>query len=180
MHRVYAIVGPPASGKSSIIRELLQYPGVGTLISHTTRKPQPDEIDGLHYYFVDKEQFVSLTMVEKVTYAKHFYGLSKQEVLSKVKQQPISVVEMDADGYEQLKRLLGDAVKSIYILVDKDTIIARSLLLENQEEIRRRVEYAEAAGEFNNWKWADYVVKNTGEFAAVMRQIAAIIGLPPR
>lgn len=177
MNNLYAIIGPPASGKSSIVKKLKDY-GLPILISHTTRPMRKDEKDGIDYYFVDRTAFAKMNFVEKASYSNHFYGLTKEEVLSKVNKHPISIVDIDLNGLEQLKKLLGDRLKSIYSLVDKDTIICRYLDQgENVDAINHRIEYAENKGEFNNWQIADHVVKNTGTIDTTVRQILSIMNL---
>ncbi len=177
MNKVYALIGPPASGKTSIIKELNKY-GVAEIISHTTRPPKNGEQHGVDYYFISNDEFSKTQLIERVNYSGYFYGLSKAEVMDKVKQYPISVVTVDAYGMEQLTNLLGDHVKSIYIMVDKSTIIGRIIEKgENADSIKHRIEYAEKAGEFDSWQIADYVVKNTASLDIAVRQILAIMGL---
>ena len=178
MSKVYAIIGPPASGKSSILRELLKFGDIGVLVSHTTRAPQPGEQDGENYHFVDKPVFCQLHMVEKVTYSGHLYGLCKDEVMSKVNQNPVTVVDIDVAGFEQLKKLLGDRIVSIYILVDKDTALTRYIAqAKASDDIKKRLEYAESQMEFDIWPGADHVVKNTGTLDLAVRQVLAIMDL---
>lgn len=177
MNKLYAIIGPPASGKSSIVKKLKEY-GLPVLISHTTRPPRKYEKDGTDYYFVDKTAFTKMNFVEKASYSNHFYGLTKEEVLSKVNKHPVSIVDIDLNGLDQLKKLLGDRLESVYSLVDKDTIIYRYLDQgEDVAVINHRIEYAEKNGEFNNWQIANHVVKNTGPIDATVRQILAIMNL---
>ncbi|VBB08988.1 guanylate kinase/l-type calcium channel beta subunit [Lucifera butyrica] len=177
MNKVYAIIGPPASGKTSIVKKLREY-GIPVLISHTTRPPKPDEKDGVDYYFVDKQTFEKMNFIEMVNYAEQLYGLTKEEVLKKANIHPVSVVDIDLSGFEKLKKLLGDRLELIYNFVDQDTIINRYLLQgEDYATIKHRIEYAEANGEFNNWEVADYVVKNSGPLIVTVRQILAIMDL---
>lgn len=177
MNKVYALIGPPASGKTLIIKELNKY-GVAEIISHTTRPPKQGEQHGVDYYFVNNEEFSKTQLIERVNYSGYFYGLSKAEVLEKVKQYPYTVVAVEAYGLEQLTSLLGKRVESVFIMVDKSTIIERIIERgDNPETIKRRIEYAEKAGEFDSWQIANHVVKNTGPLDIAVRQLLAIIGL---
>jgi guanylate kinase len=180
VNKIYAIIGPPASGKSTIAEQLRTKYGIGALISHTTRTPQPGEQDGVNYYFVDRQKFSALQFVEKAVYADSFYGLSKEEVLNKVNKNKISIIDISMSGFEQLKKMMGERVESIYIMVDKDTIINRYMnnTLSDTTEISSRIEYAEKQGEFDNWQTADYVVKNCSSLDAAVRQVLAIMNLP--
>jgi guanylate kinase len=177
MNKVYAIIGPPASGKTAIVKQLKNQ-NIPVLISHTTRAPKKGEQQGEYYYFVSKEEFFKLNLVERVSYSGRLYGLTRDEVLNKVKANLVSVIDIDIDGFKQLKKLLGVRIESIYILIDKNTILERCISEGDQlEEIKQRVEYAEKAGEFNNWQIADHVVKNTGTLESTVRQILSIMGL---
>ena len=114
-----------------------------------------------------------------MSYSGFLYGLTREEVLNKVKVHAVSVIDIDIDGFKQLKKLLGERIESIYILIDKDTILERCISEGDRlEEIKNRIEYAEKAGEFNNWQIADHVVKNTGSLESTLRQMLAIMGLP--
>lgn len=177
MNKVYAIIGPPASGKTTIVRELRKH-GVPVMVSHTTRPLKEGEQHGVDYYFVDKETFAGLHLAERASYSGNFYGLSKEEVQNKSAAAQASVVAMDLNGYGQLKKLLSQRLESIFILIDKETILNRYILLgESNARIKERIDYAEQNGEFDNWRIADYVVKNTGPLEVTMRQVLAILDL---
>lgn len=176
MNKVYALIGPPASGKTSILKELSQY-GIPEMVSHTTRKPRTGEIHGVNYYFVTKEEFQKNELIERVEYSGNLYGLSKAEVLDKVNTHPISVVTVETNGLNQLRKLLANRMESIFIMADQDTVIARMLDRgDSCELINRRIDYANKNGEFNNWQNANYIVKNTGSLEVAVRQILAITG----
>jgi guanylate kinase len=177
MNRVYAVMGPPASGKTSIVKALAPY-GVAEIISHTTRKPKTGENDGVDYHFVSAEEFRKTELIERVTYDEQFYGISKAEVLTKSNQHTHSAVAVERKGLEQLRRLFGDRVVSIFIMVDEATILERTIQSgDTYETIRRRIEYAKDTGEFDNWQISDYVVKNTGSLDAALLQVLAVMGL---
>lgn len=178
MNKVYALIGPPASGKTTIVKQLFQHFGIPALISHTTRPLKEGEEDGKDYYFVSKSEFAAIQHIEKIVYSGYFYGLSKDEVLNKIKLHSISVVDIDVEGYYQLKKFLSERLESIYILVDKDEILNRYLAQgKSPEDITTLIEAAEANGEYNNWQIADHVVKNTSSIEVTLRQIIAIINL---
>lgn len=183
MNKVYALIGPPASGKTSVQRELAQY-GIPEILSHTTRKPRADELPGVHYYFVDKDKFPQNELIERVEYSGNLYGLSKTEVLDKVNSNPVSTVAVEIQGFIQLKKLLSDRVESIFFMIDYETVIERMLNRgDDYEIINRRIEYAKTTREFDNWQTANYVVKNTGSLESAVLQVLAIVGkltLPPK
>ena len=63
-------------------------------------------------------------------------------------------------------------------MVDYMTLVERILKAgESNVVIKSTLSYAETNGEFNNWKYADYVVKNTHDVETALRQILAILGM---
>jgi guanylate kinase len=63
---------PSGAGKTTISKKIQQkYQNFKISVSHTTRKPRSNEIDGVDYYFLNKEQFE-----EKIN-NKEFYEHAK-------------------------------------------------------------------------------------------------------
>lgn len=176
MNKVFALIGPAGSGKSSLAKELGRR-GVPSLVSHTTRPPKPGEREGVDYYFVDSAQFAKAQPFEKVSNAGYLFGLTKEEVMQKMNQNSACTVDIDMDGLTQLKRMIGESLESIFILVDKETIFSRFMMHGDKlEDVRARIDKAEAKGEYDNWQIADHVVKNTGTMENSILQILAIMG----
>lgn len=177
MNIAYALIGPPAAGKSAIARELGKY-GVPKIISHTTRPPRPGEKNGVDYHFVGKDTFANTELIEKITYSGQFYGLSKNEVMSKTERYPVTVLGIERHGFDQLKKLLGKRLFSVFILADEGTIIDRVIDLGGDPgAVQERINYAKSCGEFDQWQSADYIVKNTSSLDVAVRQILAIMNL---
>ncbi|BBB89950.1 MAG TPA: guanylate kinase [Methylomusa anaerophila] len=177
MNKVFAVLGPPCSGKTAIIKELFQY-GVVEMVSHTTREMRAGEQHGVDYYFVKKEDLSKAELIERTEYFGQVYGLSKAEVLKKVSGNLVSVVAVEYNGWEQMKKLLGDRVKSIFVMVDQDTVIDRMMARgDAPESVAKRLELAKKNGEYDNWKNSDYVVKNTDSLDIAVRQVLAIMDL---
>ena len=52
------ISGPAGSGKGTVVKELRSMlPDLGLSVSATTRSPRPGEEDGVHYYFMSRDDF---------------------------------------------------------------------------------------------------------------------------
>ena len=51
------LVGKMASGKDTLKKELINM-GMESIVTYTTRPPRPDEINGISYHFISKEEFL--------------------------------------------------------------------------------------------------------------------------
>ena len=76
---------PSGAGKTTLTKKIQQkYQNFKISVSHTTRKPRPNEIDGIDYFFVNEEQFKKkIKNGDFYEYAKifdNYYGTSKDSV----------------------------------------------------------------------------------------------------
>ncbi len=180
-NKLYALVGPHASGKTSIIRELMKH-GVNYIPLYTTRSPEAYSNNPVGaatmYRFMDKADFFKQDFLVKITYKGEYYGIMKEEILNALQAHKNNVIITDAQGAKQLSKLLKDSFESIYIMVDYVTLVERMLVMKHtNDEIKYHIEYAESNGEFDTWKTANYVVKNIISFESSVNQILAIMGL---
>ena len=56
-NKLFVLVGKSASGKSTILNDVLSKLDIPVLLSNTTRPPRDNEIDGVDYNFVDMHTF---------------------------------------------------------------------------------------------------------------------------
>ena len=99
-------------------------------------------------------------------------------MLLALQRNRISLMSTEINGLKQITNLLKGRVESIYLMVDYMTLVERMLKAgESNLVIKSTLSYAETNGEFNNWKYADYVVKNTHDVDTALRQILAILGM---
>jgi guanylate kinase len=80
---IITISGPSLSGKTEITKILKNNYGFSTVISLTTREKRANEIDGVDYYFVSKEEYDSKEIIQKTVFNGNYYGVSKEEIMSK-------------------------------------------------------------------------------------------------
>ncbi len=56
--KLIAFAAPSGAGKTTIVREILaKMPSLAFAVSATTRPPRENEVDGVHYYFIDQNWF---------------------------------------------------------------------------------------------------------------------------
>src|SRR5882724_969459 len=111
------VSGPSGSGKSTLIGSLLaeQAWPLRLSVSATTRSKRPAEIDGVHYHFWTREQFLRerdeggfLEWAE--VYGRNWYGTPRREVTPYREQGFGVILDIDTAGWEQVTRLCPDAV----------------------------------------------------------------------
>lgn len=178
-NKIYALVGPHASGKTALIGKLMQL-GIHYIPLYTTRMQGKIDSDARFYRFVSKAEFFKQEFVVHVTYKGDYYGVLKKDVLSALQEHKISLLMLESNGVKQLARLLKENVETIFLMVDYVTLVERMIRLGHKNnDIKYHLEYAENNSEFDNWKDAAHVVKikSATDPGAAFDQILAIMGL---
>ena len=104
------ICGPSGSGKSSIVNKVTEeFPDCfGLSCSHTTRKQREGEIDGVHYYFVAKDEFLDAKergeFIETAEFAGNMYGTSRGAINRLQMAGQICVLGIEMHGVHQIKK----------------------------------------------------------------------------
>lgn len=115
VRRLTVLSGPSGVGKSTVVAELRRaHPEVWLSVSVTTRRPRPGEVDGVHYYFVDVEEFDRLAesgeLLEWAEFAGNKYGTPREPVLRKLGTGVPTVLEIDLEGARQVRRSMPEAL----------------------------------------------------------------------
>ena len=155
------LVGESASGKSTIEKALVKNHGFQKVISYTTRKPRPTEINGIDYHFIIDEQFKKLEaenfFAEVGKYREWYYGSS----ISDCKKDGMVAV-LTPHGLRQMKEIKGLDVTSFYINVPRrDRMIKILQRGDNIDECYRRS--TSDQGQFDGIEdEVDYILNNDG------------------
>ena len=109
------VSGPSGCGKGTVLKQLIENDEhVFYSVSATTRSPRVGEVDGVHYYFISKEQFeekiASGGMLEYASYVGNYYGTPKQAVEEKCAAGYDVILEIEVQGAMQLREKCPDAV----------------------------------------------------------------------
>jgi len=112
---VYVVAAPSGAGKSSLVKALMELDAaVRPSISHTTRPPRGQEIDGREYHFVSDAQFDELiqnqAFLEWASVHGHRYGTSRESIEQRIAQGTDVVLEIDYQGALQIKKIFSNAV----------------------------------------------------------------------
>jgi len=149
------LVGKAASGKD-FLKSKMERKGFKTGISHTTRKPRENEIDGIDYHFVDEVTFIEMIgqekFIEYMEFNGWFYGQTEEDF------NGADIMIMSKDGLDMLPKQYRDQCIVIYLDVPMDDRLKRlSSRNDKNDSIERRVTTDEA--QFHGF--TDYEIRIT-------------------
>ena len=150
---------PSGAGKTTITKKIQQkYNTFKISVSHTTRKPRSNEVDGVDYNFISQEKFKSLIKKgEFYEYAKifdNYYGTLKKTVDQLIKKNDI-IFDIDWQGTKQLSKFKELELIKIYLIPPNKNELKKRLIKRNQNSIQE-VEKRFSAFDEDVKHWADY------------------------
>ncbi len=159
-------------GKGTIMKLLLQRDSsIRLSVSNTTRAQREGEIDGVHYNFITKEEFIALAdadgYIEHAVYCDQHYGTPKQQVEDMLAQGYNVFLEIEVQGGLQVMEKYP-GVLSIFILPPSMEELERRLRgrgTESEEVIQKRMAQAEKEMRYKD-KYRYNVVNDVAERAA--------------
>lgn len=176
------ISGPAGSGKGTIVRMLLEDEDYKVSISTTSRQPRADDIPGITYNFVTREQFIEMItrgeLAEFADYVGNFYGTPIKSVTELLKSGKNVILEIETQGALQIKSRFPEAILIWLSPPDYQTLEARlrGRGTNTEEDIARRL--AVAKRELQFLPYYDYIVVNekglAEEAADKIRSIVAL------
>ena len=99
---IVILSSPSGAGKTTLVKKIALRKKYKISISHTTRKPRSNEINGKDYNFVNKDEFRKLIKKKKfLEYAKvfkNYYGSLKETVIKKLKNSENVIFDIDWQG----------------------------------------------------------------------------------
>ena len=163
---MFVLSSPSGAGKTTLTKKIAENNKNFTIsISHTTRKPRSNEINGKDYYFVSKEEFNSLvkknSFFEYANIFDNYYGTLKQPVLELLSLGRDVLFDIDWQGTQQLKKIKNLSFITFFILPPNVQVLKERLLNRHkgQEEIiEKRIDKFNE--ELSHWTDYNYVVIN--------------------
>ena len=157
---------PSGAGKTTLVKLISKNKSLIVSVSHTTRKPRPNEINGVDYYFVNKSTFEDLInkneFLEYANVFNNFYGTSKKKITQKLDEGKNILFDIDWQGAEQIKlRNLKYKIISIFILPPSKDVLRIRL---SNRDMKDKLIVEERMKQFDkdilHWKNYDFVVIN--------------------
>ena len=163
---IVILSSPSGAGKTSLVKEISSKNNYSISISHTTRKPRSNEINGIDYYFVKQEEFKELIIKKKfLEYAKvfnNYYGSPKLAVIEKLKVGINVIFDIDWQGTQQIKKSKMDfELLTIFVLPpSKKELLDRLSNRDMKDKLIVSQRMKEFEKDLIHWSEYDFVVIN--------------------
>ena len=138
---------PSGVGKTTLTKKIQQkHQNFKISVSHTTRSPRSNEVDGVDYHFVSKKKFEELIEKNKFyEYAKifeNYYGTLKKDVDETLLKNDI-LFDIDWQGTKQLSKFKKLNLIKIFLITKNKDELKNRLVKRNQNsanEVKKRFE----------------------------------------
>ena len=184
MSNLFIIAAPSGSGITSLVEALIKNANnLYVSVSHTTRPPRLDEINGINYYFVSINEFEEMiknnAFVEHATVFDNHYGSSTKLIREKLDEGIDVILEIDWQGARQVKENMPNSV-SIFILPPSNEALLGRLkqrAQDDDETINKRM--SDAQNQMQHFNEFDYLVIND-DFNSALNDLNLIICRPDK
>ena len=138
---------PSGAGKTTLSKKIQQSDNSFEIsVSHTTRNPRPNEVDGVDYHFVTKENFLKLLdqglFYEHAKIFGNFSGTSKSSIKKITDNNHNVLFDIDWQGSQQLSKFKELNLVKVFILPPSREELEKRLIARNQDDqeaIKRRM-----------------------------------------
>lgn len=162
---LFVISAPSGAGKTSLVKALVHSDlDLSLSISHTTRPPRSEEVNGRDYHFVNEDTFQKMLVngefLENAEVYGNCYGTSQKWINEAVARGQDILLEIDCQGAKQVRQLFPQSV-GIFILPPSADALATRLKTRAQDNsavIQMRL--AAAREEISHVGEFDYVIIN--------------------
>lgn len=179
--RLTVLTGPSGVGKGTLVRALLQrHPELWLSVSATTRAPRDGEVDGVHYFFLNTDDFELQVradgFLEWASFAGNRYGTPRGAVEQRLAEGQPVLLEIELEGARQVRRTFPSG-QQIFVAPPSFEELERRIRgrgTDAEEAIQRRLARAReelaASAEF------DAVLVN-GDLEAAGQELETLMGL---
>ena len=157
---------PSGAGKTTITKKIQQkYQNFKISVSHTTRKPRSNEVEGIDYFFISHEEFKKkISKNEFYEHAKifdNFYGTSRESVNELLNKKNNILFDIDWQGTQQLSKFKELNLTKIFLLPPNKKELEKRLIQRNQDKLDVITERLKVYDDdIHHWSDYDHVIIN--------------------
>ncbi|MGH2608520.1 MAG: guanylate kinase [Tepidiformaceae bacterium] len=177
---VIVIHGPSGVGKDTVIDRLRERTNIHRATSTTSRSPRHYEEDGVHYHFVNEDEFERKIeagdFIEHARVYDQWKGVERREIEDSLARGEDVIIRTDVQGARTWREKLEGAVFVFLMAEDREALRERLLNRGSEDEGSLAVRLAEFEAELADIDNNDYVVINRhGRLDDAIDEIAEII-----
>tara|TARA_B100001027_G_C16181465_1_gene291673 strand:+ start:43 stop:675 length:633 start_codon:yes stop_codon:yes gene_type:complete len=157
---------PSGAGKTTLVKLLSKRKGFVTSISHTTRTPRSNEINGKDYHFVNYVKFEKMIknkeFLEYAKVFKNFYGTTKSNIFKELKKGKNVIFDIDWQGTNQIiSQKLTNRLLTFFILPpSREELFKRLSNRDMKDKLIAEERMKQFDKDILHWKDYDYVIIN--------------------
>ena len=184
MANLFIIAAPSGCGKTSLVEALIKKTkNLCVSVSHTTRPPRLDEVNGINYYFASISEFEEMikqnAFVEHAMVFDNYYGSSSHLIREKLDEGVNVILEIDWQGARQVKENMPNSVSIFILPPSKEALLGRLQQRAQDDEITIKKRMSDAQNQMRHFNEFDYLVIND-DFSSALNDLNLIICLPDK
>jgi guanylate kinase len=184
MANLFIIAAPSGCGKTSLVEALIKKTqNLYVSVSHTTRTPRPDEVNGINYYFISINEFEEMiknnAFVEHAIVFGNHYGSSTKLINKKLDEGIDVILEIDWQGARQVKDNMPNAISIFILPPSNEALLGRLQQRAQDDEITIKTRMSDAQNQMQHFNEFDYLVIND-DFNRALNDLNLIICRPDK
>ena len=164
--KMIILSSPSGAGKTTLVKKISKEKKYKISVSHTTRQPRDNEVNGVDYFFVKQSEFQTLikknAFLEYANVFENMYGSTKDQVFNNLEKGHNVLFDIDWQGAQQIKKQTLDfKLVTFFILPPSKEILLQRLVARGEtknEIIEMRMKQFDT--DVLHWNEYDYVVIN--------------------
>ena len=157
---------PSGAGKTTLVKLLSKRKGFVTSISHTTRTPRSNEVDGKDYHFISNERFEKMIdnkeFLEFAKVFKNFYGTTKSNIFEELNKGNNVIFDIDWQGTNQIiSQKFKNRMLTFFILPpSREELFKRLTNRDMKDKLIAEERMKQFDKDVLHWKDYNYVIIN--------------------
>ena len=162
------ISGPSGVGKDTVLQRMKERNlPFYFVVTATTRPPRENEVDGVDYFFVSKNEFARMIaddeLLESALVYKEYKGIPKSQVRQALESGKDVIMRIDVQGAATIRKLCPEALLIFLTTQNQEELADRLSVRGTEDPDKLRLRIAAAQQEHEHIEQFDYVVVNRAE-----------------